>query len=130
MLTQKQNGTDRVVSYFSAKLTPTQQRYMTTEKECLAVILSIEKFRHYIDGLYVPNDRKRWSNATMKKPQSMVDFSKRDIVLDKNIIGLKWTMIFGDMWVIAKHAKRPNTRIIISVHQWEKTARQRSHGKS
>lgn len=52
MLTQKQNGIDRVISYFSAKLTPTQQRYMTTEKECLAVILSIEKFRHYIDGIH------------------------------------------------------------------------------
>lgn len=50
MLLQKQNGVYRVIAYFSAKLTPAQQRYSTTEKECLAVILSIEKFRIYIDG--------------------------------------------------------------------------------
>lgn len=39
----------RVISYFSMKYTPAQRKYSTTEKECLSVILSIEKFRPYID---------------------------------------------------------------------------------
>lgn len=51
MITQKVEGADRVIAYYSAKLTTAQQKYMTTEKECLAVILSIEKFRPYIDGV-------------------------------------------------------------------------------
>lgn len=45
MITQKQNGMYRVIAHYSARHTPTQQRYMTTEKECLAVIMAIEKFK-------------------------------------------------------------------------------------
>lgn len=52
MITQQQNGINRVIAYYSAKLTPTQQRYMTTEKECLAVIMAIEKFRIYVQGIH------------------------------------------------------------------------------
>lgn len=53
MLTQTQNGVEKVIAYFSAKLTPTQQRYFTTEKECLAVILALENFKKYFDGTHV-----------------------------------------------------------------------------
>lgn len=53
MLTQLQNNSEKVIAYYSAKLTPTQQRYFTTEKECLAVILSLENFKKYFDGTHV-----------------------------------------------------------------------------
>lgn len=52
MLTQCQNNKHRVIAYYSAKLTPTQQRYMTTEKECLAVIMAVEKFKIYVQGVH------------------------------------------------------------------------------
>lgn len=34
----------------SEKLSPAERKYQTTEKECLAVIRSMEKFRPYIEG--------------------------------------------------------------------------------
>lgn len=49
VLMQYINGEPRVICYFSMKYTPAQRKYSTTEKECLSVILSIEKFRPYID---------------------------------------------------------------------------------
>ena len=43
-------GKERVIAYMSAKFSPSQRKYSTTERECLAVITAIEKFRHYIEG--------------------------------------------------------------------------------
>ncbi|XP_058982088.1 uncharacterized protein LOC131803998 [Musca domestica] len=37
------------IEYFSKKLNSAQRNYSTTEKECLAVILAIERFRQYIE---------------------------------------------------------------------------------
>lgn len=51
VLTQNIDGDERVISYYSGKLNNAQINYTVTEKECLAVILSIEKFRPYIDGV-------------------------------------------------------------------------------
>lgn len=42
---------DQVVEYMSLKFTSAQTKYSTTEKECLALILAIEKFRPYIEGV-------------------------------------------------------------------------------
>lgn len=50
VLTQSYEGIDKPVAYFSQKLTSTQKRYCATEKEALAVLKSIEKFRCYIEG--------------------------------------------------------------------------------
>lgn len=40
----------RIVAYYSKKLTSTQRKYAATEKECLAVLLAVENFRHYVEG--------------------------------------------------------------------------------
>lgn len=40
----------RIIAYFSKKHSSTQRKYAATEKECLAVLLAIENFRHYIEG--------------------------------------------------------------------------------
>lgn len=50
VLTQMQKGSEKVIAYFSQKLTATQQRYHASEKEALAAILAIDHFRGYIEG--------------------------------------------------------------------------------
>ncbi len=52
VLTQGVGEEEYVVAYFSQKLNPRQRRYTVTEKECLAVLASIEKFRCYIEGVH------------------------------------------------------------------------------
>lgn len=49
-LVQEQNGETRIISYFSKKLSNTQRKYAAVEKECLAVLLAIDNFRHYVEG--------------------------------------------------------------------------------
>lgn len=50
VLTQSYDMVDKPIAYFSQKLSTTQQRYFATEKEALAVLKSIEKFRCYVEG--------------------------------------------------------------------------------
>lgn len=52
VLTQNQNGERKCLAYFSKKLSSTQRRYSATERECLAVLLSIENFRHFVEGTH------------------------------------------------------------------------------
>jgi hypothetical protein len=50
VLTQNIDGHERVVCYLSRALLPAEQRYTTTEKECLSVIYAIERLRCYFEG--------------------------------------------------------------------------------
>lgn len=50
VLIQELDNTRKVIAFLSAKLTATQQKYSVTERECLAVITAIERFRPYVDG--------------------------------------------------------------------------------
>ena len=50
VLSQIQNGEDRVIAYASRTLSKSQQRYCTTYRELLAVITFIKLFRHYFWG--------------------------------------------------------------------------------
>lgn len=52
VLLQGSGEDERAVAYFSQKLSSTQRKYQTTERECLAVIVGIEKFRPYIEGAH------------------------------------------------------------------------------
>lgn len=46
-------GEEKVISYFGRKLTSAEKKYATTEKEALAVLESVNKFRGYIEGTHV-----------------------------------------------------------------------------
>lgn len=48
-----QNHTDgeKVIAYMSQKLSAAERKYSSTERECLAVLYAVEKFRLYIDGV-------------------------------------------------------------------------------
>lgn len=49
-LIQKIDGELRIIGYFSKKLSSTQRKYASVEKECLGVLLAIEHFRHFVEG--------------------------------------------------------------------------------
>lgn len=50
VLVQVQDGIRRPIAFFSRKLSASQRKYAPTEKECLGVLMAIEKFRHFVEG--------------------------------------------------------------------------------
>jgi hypothetical protein len=52
-LTQSYDGGDHVIAYLSRALSPQERNYSATEREALAVIYCLEKFRTYIEGFHV-----------------------------------------------------------------------------
>lgn len=51
ILVQGEGDEERVIAYMSQKLSSAERKYQTTERECLAVISAIEKFRAYVEGV-------------------------------------------------------------------------------
>ena len=50
MLSQLQNGEEKVISYFSQCLSRSARQYCTTRKELLAVVKAVKHFNHYLIG--------------------------------------------------------------------------------
>lgn len=50
VLTQTIDGEERIIAYASRALSRTERNYSVTEKELLAVIFSIDRFRGYVGG--------------------------------------------------------------------------------
>ena len=63
VLTQEEKGTRISVAYFHHTLTPAETRYTTTDKELLAVVLDVNKFRVYLTkrfNLITDHQAARW----------------------------------------------------------------------
>lgn len=65
VLQQKQNDTWKPLAYFSKKLTETQQKYSTYDRELLAIYLSLKHFRNLVEGrpLIIYTDHKALTYA-------------------------------------------------------------------
>ena len=50
VLSQIQEGEEKVIAYFSKSLTKEQRRYCVTRKELLAIVQSVKHFHHYLYG--------------------------------------------------------------------------------
>lgn len=75
VLFQKDNmGNERPIAFFSMKLNQAQKNYSVTEKECLAAVLAIKRFRPYIElmSFTVITD-----HASLKWLMSLKDLSGR-----------------------------------------------------
>ena len=58
------------LSYFSRKLSPTEQRYSTFDRELLAVYCAIRHFRHFLEAreFHVLTDHKPLTHSLQSKP--------------------------------------------------------------
>ena len=54
LLQEDENGVDHPVCYFSHKFNKHQKVYSTIEKECLALILSLQFFEVYVSSSSIP----------------------------------------------------------------------------
>jgi len=81
VLSQVQDGTERVVQYLSRKLNDAERRYGASEKECIAVVWAIEKCRPYLWGRHfeVVTDcvALRWLMTTASPNGRLIRWSMR-----------------------------------------------------
>ena len=75
MLSQKIDGVERPIAFFSRVLNDTQRRYCTTRRELLAVIIALQHFRHYLLGTHVilqtDHQSLKWLR-TFKRPEAIL----------------------------------------------------------
>src|ERR1051325_3146900 len=53
ILAQHRGDLEEILGFFSKLFTETEQRYSTSERECLALVRALENWRHLIQGIPV-----------------------------------------------------------------------------
>ena len=75
VLSQVQNGEERVIAYFSKTLSPAERNYCVTRRELLAVVMAVKHFRPYLYGrpfrLRTDHASLKWLYK-LKEPQHQV----------------------------------------------------------
>jgi len=89
ILGQIVNDKEHVVAYYSKSLTPTQCNYGATERELLAILLSVQKFRYYLlgrsDTIVVTDHKPLLYFNSIKSPNSSNDASVSRIQSENNL---------------------------------------------
>ena len=71
VLTQQHDDGEHPIVYISRVLSDTEKNYSATERECLALICAIKKFRRYLEGYNLTaitdHSSLKWLNS-LKKP--------------------------------------------------------------
>lgn len=75
VLSQVQNGEEKVIAYGSKTLSKSQMRYCTTFRELLAVVVFVKQFKHYLYGkhflLRTDHSSLTWLKS-FKEPEGMI----------------------------------------------------------
>ncbi len=75
VLSQEQNGVERVISYYSRTLNKPERRYCVTRKELLAIVASVRNYHHYLYGkeflIRTDHGALRWL-MNFKNPEGQV----------------------------------------------------------
>lgn len=91
VLTQTQNGAglERVIAFASMTMSNAEEKYSVRPKECLAVIWSIRKFSHYLEGSHfaviTDHSSLRWLETFTIQP---VDWRDRHLASSNTILRL------------------------------------------
>lgn len=75
VISQRQDGDERVIAYASRVLEDRERRYSTTKKEMLAMVYAIKHFRHYLYGrpftVRTDHNALKWLQS-FKEPEGQV----------------------------------------------------------
>ena len=107
VLLQSEGNGEHPIEYASRLLTPAERGYSTTEREALAVVWAVEKFRAYIDGhpLIVKSDHQplKWL-LTLKTPSGrLIRWA-----LKLQSFDIRYEYVPGRANVVADTLSRPN----------------------
>ena len=92
---EDESGVDHPVCYFSKNFSKCQKNYSTIEKECLALILSIQHFEVYISSSS--------SLVTVYTDHNPLTFLRK--MKNKNQRLLRWTLLLHEYNLDIRHIK-------------------------
>ena len=96
VLSQEQDGVERVIAYASKSLSKTQRRYCVTKKELLAVVYFVgHRFRHYLG----PED-----NFLIRTDHASLKWLMTSFCADEDMIG-RWLEILSKYHFQVEHRK-------------------------
>ena len=69
VLSQVVGGVERPIAFFSRVLNSTQRNYCPTRRELLAVIVSLQRFRHYLPGAHAARHLEKFGEIAPHSPR-------------------------------------------------------------